>query len=295
MDNENKKNLIKKIFLLLIILIITFFSFALYAYYVGTKGIFIKEYKINDKNIKDNFYGFKIVQISDIHYGRTVKKKELEKIVNKINEVKPDIVILTGDLIDMDTKLDSKMIHDIEEVLSKIKTTTFKYAILGNHDTMFNEWSSIIENSGFINLNDTYDLIYYKDNNSYIMLSGLSSVTNHKKSLTDKLKKTNDYMDNLKEDEKPCYRILAVHEPDILDKFDYKDYDLILAGHTHKGQVVIPGIKPLFLPSYGKKYYNDYYNLNGTYLYISSGIGTTKLDFRLFNRPSFNLYRLNNK
>lgn len=292
---KNKKNFLRKLFLIFFILVIIVVLTALYAYYIGTTGIFIKEYKIKNNSITDNFYGFKIVQISDIHYGRTVHKKELEKIVSKINDTKPDIVILSGDLIDMDTKLDSSMIKDISETLSKIDATINKYAILGNHDTMFNSWNSIIEGSGFIDLNDNYDLIYYKDNKNYIMLSGISSVANRKKSLTEKMENTNNYLKKLKKEDSPCYKIMVIHEPDLLDDFDYKDYDLILAGHTHKGQVVIPGVKPLLLPSYGKKYYKDYYKFKNTDIYISSGIGTSKLNFRLFNRPSFNLYRLTNK
>lgn len=295
MNNPKKKRRIKKsiiiFFSLLIIIILTI----LYSYYIGTSGIFVKEYKISNNNITDNFYGLKIVQISDIHYGRTVHKKELENIVKKINATKPDIVILSGDLIDMDTNLTQNMQTDISKTLSKIDATINKYAITGNHDTMFESWNSIIENANFINLNDTYETIYYKNNNSYILLSGISSVTNHKKTLTEKLEPTNNYLKTLTENESPCYKILAIHEPDLLDDFDYKDYDLILAGHTHKGQVTIPGIKPFFLPSYGKKYYKDYYYLNNTDIYISSGIGTSKLNFRLFNRPSFNLYRLSNK
>ena len=167
---KNKKNFLKKLFLLFFILIIIATLTALYAYYIGTTGIFVKEYKVKNSNITDNFYGFKIVQLSDIHYGRTVHKKELEKIVDKINATKPDIVILSGDLVDMDTVLDNKMINEIAGILSKIDVTINKYAILGNHDTMFDSWNNIIDSAGFVDLNDNYDLIYYKDNKNYIML-----------------------------------------------------------------------------------------------------------------------------
>lgn len=285
------KKLIKFFTYVLVILIILF----LYAFYIGPTGIFIKEYKVKNKKITDNFYGFKIVQISDIHYGRTVMKKELNTIVKKVNETKPDIVLLTGDLIDMDTRLDDNMKHDIETELSKIDASVGRYAITGNHDTMFEDWESIIDNAGFKNLNDTYETIYYEDNKNYILLSGLSSITNKKKDLKEKLEPSSNFMKDLKPGEEPCYKILMIHEPDIIDDFDYKDYDLIVGGHTHKGQINIPGIKPLLLPGYGRKYYKDYYKLNDTDIYISSGIGTSKLNVRLFNRPSFNLYRLVNK
>ena len=91
------------------------------------------------------------------------------------------------------------------------------------------------------------------------------------------------------------YRILIMHEPDFLTKFDYSNYDLVLAGHSHNGQVRLPFIGAIILPPNAKKYYNEYYNLGNTKLYISSGLGTSNIDFRLFNRPSINFYRITNK
>ena len=68
--------------------------------------------------------------------------------------------------------------------------------------------------------------------------------------------------------------------------------NLVLAGHSLNGQINIPLIKNLFLLDGSKKYYNHFYNVNDNDLYISSGIGTTDFKFRLFNKPSVNLYRL---
>ena len=86
-----------------------------------------------------------------------------------------------------------------------------------------------------------------------------------------------------------------MHEPDKILDFDYNNYDLILAGHSHNGQITIPFIGSLYKPNGSKKYYKDYYELEGTKLYISGGIGTSTLKLRLFNKPSINLYRLTSK
>ena len=86
-----------------------------------------------------------------------------------------------------------------------------------------------------------------------------------------------------------------MHEPDFIDEIDYRKFDLVLAGHSHNGQVRLPFIGALVKPNYAKKYYDEYYKIKNTDLYISSGIGVSEVNFRLFNRPSFNLYRLTNR
>ena len=91
------------------------------------------------------------------------------------------------------------------------------------------------------------------------------------------------------------YKIILVHEPDYADTIvDKYSVNLILAGHSHNGQINIPYVKNYFLPYGSKKYYDNYYDVNGVPLYVSSGIGESRINFRLFNRPSINFYRINN-
>lgn len=296
MEDKNKlkkgmskalKNMIK-IFICITLLII---GLLLYSRYIGTKGIEIKEYKIVSEDIDDNFHGLKIVHLSDIHYGRITFEYEIKEMVKKINLTKPDIVVLTGDLIDKDTDLTGEMQDVLSEELSKIDATIGKYAITGNHDINFENWDLIIENSGFINLNDNYETIY-KGENDYILLTGVSSSFYDPDSIDTKFDKVTDYLKELKDDELPKYSILLIHEPDMIDNIDIDSYDLILAGHSHAGQVRIPFIGGLIYPEYAKKYNDNYYEINDTKLYISSGIGTSTINFRFLNKPSFNLYRL---
>lgn len=93
----------------------------------------------------------------------------------------------------------------------------------------------------------------------------------------------------------PIYSILLMHEPDYVDNIDLNNYDLILAGHSHGGQVRLPLIGSIITPVGSKKYHNEYYNISGKPLYVSSGIGTSLMRLRLFEHPSFNFYRLSNK
>lgn len=297
MNNENeiieKKTFTKKLIIIFFCFTITVTIFLLYSRYIETKRLIVKEYRIENEKITNNFHGLKIVHISDIHYGRTVDIDYLKKIVNKINYINPDIVVLTGDLIDKDTNLNDKKADKISKELNKINAKIGKYAIKGNHDYKFDKWNFIIENSGFIDLDDNYDLIY-KDTNDYILLSGMSTNIYGDTKIEDKLSRVNEYLNN-NQNNQPIYKILLMHEPDFIDNFDYTQYDLILAGHSHNGQVRLPFIGATILPPYGKKYYDNYYKLNNTELYISSGIGVSSINFRFLNPPSINFYRLTHK
>ncbi len=289
MNEEKKKHPIIK-FIIIFILIIA--AILLYSRFIATKGLVTKEYKITSSSIQDNFHGFKIVHISDVHYGRTTDKKDLNNMVKEVNLLKPDIVVLTGDLIDRDTKLDDDLKGEISEVLSSINANVGKYAISGNHDSNFSEWESIINDSGFKNLNDTYELIY-NDGYTPILLAGLSSNLNNQVDITERYNKILEYSNN--ENIKELYKILLIHEPDYINNIDYSNFNLILAGHSHNGQVRLPFIGGIILPNGAKKYYKEHYKINNTDLYISSGIGTSGISFRLFNKPSINFYRLTNK
>lgn len=289
MNEEKKKHPIIK-FIIIFILIIA--AILLYSRFIATKGLATKEYKITSSSIQDNFHGFKIVHISDVHYGRTTDKKDLNNMVKEVNLLKPDIVVLTGDLIDKDTKLDDILKGEISEALNSINANVGKYAISGNHDSNFSEWESIINDSGFKNLNDTYELIY-NDGYTPILLAGLSSNLNNQVDITERYNKILEYSNN--ENIKELYKILLIHEPDYINNIDYSNFNLILAGHSHNGQVRLPFIGGIILPNGAKKYYKEHYKINNTDLYISSGIGTSGISFRLFNKPSINFYRLTNK
>ena len=119
---------LKKAIIICILLLALLF---VYVKEIGTKHLDINEYKIETKIIPDSFNGLKIVHFSDIHYGTTVNEKELNKIVNEINELKPDIVFFTGDLFDKDIKLNEESINKIIECLSKIDPTLYKYTVYG--------------------------------------------------------------------------------------------------------------------------------------------------------------------
>ncbi|MBQ2946492.1 MAG: metallophosphoesterase [Bacilli bacterium] len=282
-----KKVRIRKWVKIISFLILVISSFCLYSRFLGTNGLVIKERAIIDSNLPKNFYGLKIVQISDIHYKVTTSKEELKEIVEEINLLKPDIVVLTGDLFDSNIKYKKNDYEDVIKLLNQIDCNIDKYAIKGEDDLKTNRWEDVISASNFIDLNDKHELIY-SNGLDPLLLVGISSnyKKNHiKKTLTSIYEEINvEYK----------YSILLTHEPDVIDDIDYSKFNLILAGHTHGGQVKLPFIGGIIKDKYAKVYTNDYYDLGNTKLYISSGIGTSKYKFRLSNKPSFNFYRLRN-
>ena len=272
----------KKVISFFSILIVIIILILIYSRYIGTTGLNVNEYSIKYSKLNDDFHGLKIVHISDILYGKTTDKKVLKNLVKQINLTKPDIVVLTGDLFNKSVKTNEKDIENITTFLKDIDANVGKYAIKGDNDTN-TLWESIIDNSGFINLNDRSELIYTKSNNA-ILISGLSSnILNS--NIKEKLEKLNIENANIN------YSILIMHEPDIIDKV-IKKYNLVLAGHSLGNSINIPYIDNLFRKRFATKYYKNYYKLNDTEFYISNGIGTDTYSFRLFNHPSFNLYRI---
>ncbi len=278
----------KKIVKFFLIIFILVFAILLYARYVGTMGLKTKEYAIFTTDLPDGFDGLKIVHFSDIHYNRSITVDKLKMVVDEINLINPDIVVFTGDLIDKNGILRERDYDNLINLLLKINAKYGKYAVMGEHDYKKDKDKviKIYEDANFKYLANDYDIVYNK-NNEKIFIGGIDNVTNRQ----DDLNKTMEYF---KDNEDIKYKIILVHEPDISDEIvkDY-DVDLILAGHSHNGQVRIPYVGPLYTPMYGKKYYDNYYNLDGTELYVSSGIGVTLFDFRLFNHPSINFYRIN--
>ncbi len=269
---EKKHSKLKKVLLILFFLIV----FALlYVRFIGTLGLFVKEYPIHTKDLPKSFDGLKIVHFSDIHYGTIISQKNLDDLVKKINELKPDIVVFTGDLYDETVELSNKYKEEIKNSLSKINATLGKYAVSGNHDYSNDGYSNLIKDSGFTYLNSESELIYYEDDVP-IRIEGYPSY----------LKDKPDY----KSYEDDYYTITLIHEPDAITNLK-SDSNLVLAGHSHGGQVRLPFIGALYTPVGAKKYYNDHYKVDNKDLYISYGLGTSLLKVRFFNHPSINLYR----
>lgn len=270
--SEKRKKLIKIFSFIIIILVIVLSLSYVILTYVGNSGLIVREYQIKSSAIPSSFDGIKIVHFSDIHYGPYLSKKKIQKVVNAVNRTNADIVIFTGDFVEKDYKITNDEKEMLIESFKSIEANLGKYAILGEVDGEISK--EIFASSDFRLLDNASQKVYKED--YYIDLIAFSS----------------DYENaDLASDE--AFKIVLTHKPDNAQKIiELLNPDLILAGHSHNGQIRLPFIGAIVKKEGAKTYYDNYYEIGNTKLFISSGIGNSRYDMRLFNHPSINFYRL---
>lgn len=230
--------------------------------------VVVNKYKINDKN----FEGIKIVFAGDFHV-KPYQEKRLQYVVNKINAQNPDIVLLIGDYVNMHEEVMSYPITEIARQLSQIRAKYGIYTVLGNHD-YFKEGEKIkkaLSETGITVLENKCKTININGKN--ISIAGIEDLTTGFPNLGKALR----FAQN------PT--ILLSHQPDIFPEVPEK-VNLTLAGHVHGGQVVLPFIGPIIVPSkFGAKYASGYFEENGKKMIVTKGIGTSILPIRFNCMP----------
>ena len=246
----------KTIIFIILLLSLTF----LYSKYIEPNKFKVREYSVISSSIPESFNGYKIAHLTDIYY----LDKDLTSIINKINELTPDLVVFTDKLINYLNLINSK--YGI-------------YYVLGDTDQN-DTFKEIISSTNIKVLTNEYTLLY---NDSYtpIMLIGLDNNLD-----TDK---TFNYEEN------NYYKIVLSHKSDNFDLIENKNINLFLAGNSLNGQIRLPFIGAIIKKEGSKKYYDEKYYINNTNIFISNGLGNPKYDIRFLNTPSINFYRLYSK
>ena len=236
----------------------------------------VRSIDLYPKNLPASLEGYKIVFVSDIHYGNNFSHSRLEALVAAINAEKPDCIILGGDFT-----LGKKEMADFADAVHGLIAKEGVYAVLGNHD-FFNGRKEIItklRNAGVVVLDET--------------------VINTPKGIT--VAGINDFRDiypdlvHLREILEPApFTILACHDPDFAEETNLSAFDVVLCGHTHGGQITFFGYAPVIPSAYGQKYRTGTVERNGSKVIISNGAGYsgTVLRFRLFAPSDFLLITL---
>ena len=210
----------------------------------------------------------RIVHLSDLHIGKFYGQRCVEKLVDKVNAVNPDIVVFTGDLFD---RFDCYLREETAMPLKKIRAPLGKYAVWGNHDRTHMRWrfSQFLEKIDFTLLVNTGATICLQ-NQKRLAIAGTD----------DWLYGNPDKQAVITAMAGKDYRILLMHEPDAADLMDAHSVDLILSGHTHGGQVKLPCCPTVTTPM-GKKYARGLFKVGeSAFLYVNRGIGTTHLPLR---------------
>lgn len=259
---------IKNFVLPIIIIILGIF---IYARFIEPNLLVVKSLNItSNTNYNSNI---RVVFFSDTHFGNMYDENKLEDIVDKINNLNADLVVFGGDLIDSYYKFPPDTSY-IQSKLKQINASIGKYSIYGNHDygggaeKVFKE---IMKNSDFTILENEIEVLSKWN----IKLIGLDDylLGNPDKSIVDNI-------------DKNSYNILISHAPDIIDAMNMNNVNFTISGHTHGGQVTVPILTKKFLPPGGKKYVKGFFDItNNSKLYVTSGIGLTKVNFRFLNIP----------
>lgn len=245
-----------KIFIIILLLLI-------YSIFFEPNFLLVKELNIPNKQLE----GLKIVLIGDLHI-KPHQGKRLNRIVAKINKQKPDLVLSVGDFIAGHSIEATLPIEKIALSLAKINSKYGIYTVLGNHDFWYDaeQITNVLEKNGINVLNNTNCKI--KINNSDLYIAGVEDLTTSQADITKALRNT----------KKPT--ILLTHSPDIFPNIPNNVF-LTLAGHTHGGQIRIPMIGALIVPSdFGNKYSYGLVNENDKSMIITKGIGTSILPVR---------------
>ena len=260
---------------------------AFYAGEIARHELEIIYLTINLPRLPDAFAGMKIVQISDLHFREYTEAAFLEAIVRRVNEVAPDLVVLTGDFVSnnpLPKHFSIKLGYQCAEILNRIQCP-LRYAILGNHDAIVSARAvtDALHTQGIPVLADSS--VPIERDGHRIWLAGTKDALEQKPDLAAALPA------GRRPDHEPI--ILLVHEPDYADRALGRKIDLMLSGHTHGGQIRIPFLPPLLLPGMGTKYVHGHFRLpDGMQLYVNRGIGAVNLPFRFRCPPEITVITL---
>jgi hypothetical protein len=225
------------------------------------------------------FDGFTIAQLSDFHYEDRFSVVPIRKGVELVNGLHPDLIVLTGDFVtvplgDYHRSTASRFAKNsgpCAEVLGKLQAPAGKFAVLGNHDGSSDPSYVVhaLQGHGIsVLMNRSLPLERGK---ARIWLAGIDDVLEGRPDLAAALRPI------------PAgeVTILLAHEPDFADEVAFAPVDLQLAGHSHGGQIWIPGIGAPWLPQLARKYPRGLYQIGKLILYTNLGLGTIRMPVRI--------------
>lgn len=257
---------------------------AMWSVFIEPGKIKFKEHSIYLKGWPSNLSGFSIAFITDLHVGCLhIGLDKLKSIVEKTNALKPDLILLGGDLV-IQHQIGGHPVasKEIINVLSQLRANKGLFGVLGNHDWWDNAQRILDEFEGR-HMQILEDSAYYvKIGNTGFWIAGVSDYHEGAHNVTKALSNvtTNDPI------------IILTHSPDIFPEIP-SHVALTIAGHTHGGQVYIPFLgRPIIPSKYGQRYAIGIIEENGKQLFVSPGIGTSILPIRFMTPPEVSILKL---
>lgn len=216
----------------------------------------------------------KVVFFTDTHFGRWYDVDRAARLVDAINARQPDVVLFGGDLLDNCARdRDSLDLEELAAQLGRIQAPGGKFAVWGNHDYgggAVRVYESLLEQAGFQVLNDESRLLEEWN----VQVVGYDDVL---------MGWTDPELYQLHRD---IFQLVVAHEPSVAEKISAPGECFVLSGHTHGGQASLPLLNRLWLPAgSGGMVRGGYTTQDGTQVYVSSGVGLTKLPLRFLCPP----------
>ncbi|MBR2024533.1 MAG: metallophosphoesterase [Clostridia bacterium] len=253
---------------------------------LGNTMIEVNNYKITNQNLPSQFNGYKIAHVSDFH-----NRKNYDTIVEKIKENSPDIICITGDLIDSrNTKTEISL-----DFVKKLVEIAPCYYVMGNHESRLTEiypnFENDLKNLGVTVLRN--QAVTLNKNGETITLIGLDDprLSSKAKNVDSVCQTVKDQLSNF---EINTYTIVMCHRPEAFTEYVNANVDLALTGHAHGGQVILPFIGGVIAPNQGlfPKYYKGTHTENNTTMIVSRGLGNSLCPIRINNSPEIIIVEL---
>ena len=255
----------------------------------GNKALELNTYTISSDRLPEAFDGYRIAHVSDLH--NTDMGKDNEKLLGVLREAEPDIIAITGDLIDS-RNTDIEIALEFTGAAMEIAPC---YYVTGNHEARVPEYDELKEGL------TEQDVVVLEDEHIELELSGETIAllgVNDPSFQTDYLFGDSETVlkSKLQEisDAENEFTILLSHRPELFEVYADSDIDLVLSGHAHGGQFRLPFVGGLVAPNQGlfPKYDAGLYTEENTNMIVSRGIGNSILPFRFNNRPEVILIEL---
>lgn len=261
--------------------IITLLLLALFVWgfiWVNNNWIQTTEYTIKNEALPAAFDGKRIVQVSDLHNANFGEKQS--SLIEKVEAAKPDLIFLTGDLIDSN-RYDLDISLTLVDALVEMSPV---YFVLGNHEVASNkieEITAALKDRGVIVLlNETVE---WEQQGEIIQIAGINDPLMDLKNRQDEVTRLALAEANIQNE----FTLLLAHRPEDFDVYVEEEIDVVFSGHAHGGQVRLPGMGGLFAPGQGwlPNMTDGVFEEAGTQLILSRGLGNSGFPVRIFNLP----------
>ena len=283
MRYEKKKR--RVVFSVAAVLLIIFTLWLLW----GNRALELNTYTVTSDGIPEEFHGFRIAHVSDVH--NTEIGDDNKRLLSVLREAEPDIIAITGDLIDS-RNTDIETALRFAEGAAEIAPC---YYVTGNHEARVDEYDELkkrlIELGVVVLDNKRVEL---EKNGEALTFIGVDDPDFTADYLFDDSKSIIEAQVQRLSDKEDRYTVLLSHRPELFDVYAESGADLILSGHAHGGQIRLPVVGGIFAPHQGffPEYDGGIYTNAGVKMIVSRGVGNSLFPLRVNNRPEVILIEL---